>query len=960
TVNLTTYTLKYNRMHWLTVDHLQQHWEAAHVTATIGNQMVDIRANNVTQLSLAFDSGQWPGRMDDQVTIRINGQRVTSVKPRSDLSLRVTLHQTADQWRAGSLPDGGLRKRHNLQGPIDDALMDSFIFVRPTGKAANKSVAAWANQEMERAIEHWRRHFRGDVRIKNDVDITDDDIANANLILWGETANNSVMQRVAEQLPIQWDHSAITVGSKKYSSQQHGLIAIYPNPLNPDRYVVLNSSFTFRDFAYLNNARQVPKLPDWAIVDIRTAPDSLWPGKIVDANFFGEQWELIESNLPDPHITMSALRSFWTSQTVTESLFFIQEEDYLPPQARLFYRPQQVLKLTDAARQTEFIEGQDYEVDLDAGVVRLTKESRIPFKTYDQLYPLLESDSPKIPSARHDEKRGIFWGEGSLYHGLQTEVTYQKAAQQPLDSQWSANEVPTFDPTALPRTLQKLRQQQPLRIHLMGDSISEGYNASGFTGAKPHQPPYGQLVADALAHTYNVRINFQNFARAGWVSAQGVSQVQRERVAVDQPDLVIIAFGMNDVGQKNPAAYQNHLRQVIQQVRQTSPDTEFILVSSMLGNAAWQLPMEMFDPLNEKLHELGEPGIAVVDMTNIWHRLLRRKTFYDLTGNGVNHPNDFGHRLYAQAILTKLIDPVNPSQTSDAHPLDSLTKAKRIVFLGDSITYAGDYIGFWETWLAANVVSSYPEIINVGLPSETVSGLSEDGHAGGKFPRPHLAERLDRVLAATKPDVVVACYGMNCGIYLPLDQDRFQKYQDGMLQLKEKVEAAGAKLIVITPPTFDDAIANKDFSYDAVLAEYAHWLVSKRSDGWTVIDFHNRMLDQLAANRLQDAEFTFQPDAVHPNRSGHWFVAQQLIRWCGDRLPDAVDTSPEAMLDRLGVSPELLDLIRQRQMVRRDAYLTAAGHLRPGIANGLPVAEAEAEAAKLTRKIEALRTTTSP
>jgi hypothetical protein len=61
--------------------------------------------------------------------------------------------------------------------------------------------------------------------------------------------------------------------------------------------VVLNSGFTFREYDYLNNARQVPRLPDWAVVDVTTPPDSRWPGRVAAAGFFGEAWELAKSEL---------------------------------------------------------------------------------------------------------------------------------------------------------------------------------------------------------------------------------------------------------------------------------------------------------------------------------------------------------------------------------------------------------------------------------------------------------------------------------------------------------------------------------------------------------------------------------------------------------------------------------------------------------------------------------------
>ena len=133
--------------------------------------------------------------------------------------------------------------------------------------------------------------------------------------------------------------------------------------------------------------------------------------------------------------------------------------------------------------------------------------------------------------------------------------------------------------------------------------------------------------------------------------------------------------------------------------------------------------------------------------------------------------------------------------TGSAQPPSPLKDVKKIVFLGDSITHAGQYIVDLETYLRIKNPKLECEFLNLGLPSETVSGLSEPGHAGGTFPRPDLKERLDRVLAELKPDLVVACYGMNDGIYYPFDEERFQKYQEGMRFLRSHCEAAGAKVL---------------------------------------------------------------------------------------------------------------------------------------------------------------------
>jgi hypothetical protein len=152
-------------------------------------------------------------------------------------------------------------------------------------------VDQWSRSEMDRLVREWRRHFRGDALVKDDTTVTDTDIKSANLILFGDHDSNAVVKRIAAQLPLRWDEQSLTVGGQTVEAAHHAPLLIYPNPLNPKRYVVLNSGFTFREYDYLNNARQVPRLPDWAIIDLRTPPDSRYPGKVIAAGFFDERWQ---------------------------------------------------------------------------------------------------------------------------------------------------------------------------------------------------------------------------------------------------------------------------------------------------------------------------------------------------------------------------------------------------------------------------------------------------------------------------------------------------------------------------------------------------------------------------------------------------------------------------------------------------------------------------------------------
>ena len=293
-VRFTTWTLAYNRMKWVLVDGLGQHWQRARINAEIeGDNSVKVETVNVTAFTLEMGSGGCPLDVARKPQVTIDGQKLSVAGPLSDRSWRVHFRKAGSQWAvADSAVMPGLHKRQGLQGPVDDAFLDSFIFVTPTGAPLAPGIAGWVTSEQRRAIAEWRRHFRGDAQVRKDTEITDAEIAASNLILWGDPGSNKVLARIADRLPVKWKAEGIIVGNNRYPAATHVPILIYPNPLNPKRYVVLNSGFTFRESDYLSNARQTPKLPDYAVVDTTTPPDTRFPGRIVLAGFFNEAWEV--------------------------------------------------------------------------------------------------------------------------------------------------------------------------------------------------------------------------------------------------------------------------------------------------------------------------------------------------------------------------------------------------------------------------------------------------------------------------------------------------------------------------------------------------------------------------------------------------------------------------------------------------------------------------------------------
>jgi ribosomal protein L7/L12/lysophospholipase L1-like esterase len=293
---------------------------------------------------------------------------------------------------------------------------------------------------------------------------------------------------------------------------------------------------------------------------------------------------------------------------------------------------------------------------------------------------------------------------------------------------------------------------------------------------------------------------------------------------------------------------------------------------------------------------------------------------------------------------------------------DPLAGAKRVVFLGDSITQAGQYVDDVETELL--LAGRRVEVINVGLSSETVSGLSEEGHAGGKFPRPDLHERLDRVLAKLKPNLIVACYGMNDGIYLPLSDERFGAFKAGMTKLHDKAVAAGARIVHCTPPPFDPvpikakvagadkADANHPFEkYDDVLAAYGQWLLDQRAKGWTVIDVGGAMRARVAERRKTDPAFTFSRDGVHPDAAGHAVMAEAIGRGLGVPADEGNKRFGDPT-DAASVRARLHKLVSARRQITQAAWLTETGHKRPGVKAGLPMDQANEKAGAVTKEIE--------
>ncbi|MCA9060624.1 MAG: SGNH/GDSL hydrolase family protein, partial [Planctomycetaceae bacterium] len=327
------------------------------------------------------------------------------------------------------------------------------------------------------------------------------------------------------------------------------------------------------------------------------------------------------------HLKPELVQPFWVGDTVYgESVLFLADADR-PASASLMFPPTEVLAVTSSDGATKFESGRDYLLDGkdQPGRLILTPDSRIP--AFQQQDLRRAPGSQKYRLTHRDGNGEILFGGQLEYHAMQVTVTYRHAVA-PLTFP-----VPAFDGAALPRSINQLRQKDPLSIVVLGDSISSGCNASGWGGGAPFQPAYPELLPLILERYSGAKVSLTNLSVGGMSTPWGITMA--DQVAATEPDLVVIAFGMNDATGRPAAEYKANTQAMMEAIRGKRPQAEFILVATMRGNSDWTLlKPELFGQFRDALLELKQPGVAVADLTSIWDAFLQQKNDSDLTGNG--------------------------------------------------------------------------------------------------------------------------------------------------------------------------------------------------------------------------------------------------------------------------------------------------------------------------------------
>ncbi len=343
------------------------------------------------------------------------------------------------------------------------------------------------------------------------------------------------------------------------------------------------------------------------------------------------------------------MQPIWdTDLIVDEALTMITEtekgKDGDTAKAPLLFEPEAILSVTSADKTKEYKEGVDYT--LCGNMICLTKDTSAFYFTQDEM--IFDEAKPGKCFPTRDGRYSLF-SEGHFFHDRQLAVTYTKKSGT---LSWQ----PEYAGRSVPKTIAKLQNKEPVKIVLYGDSISAGANSSGLMLTTPFLPTFGALLGEQLRRHYGGPVEVINTAVGGMATGWGI-QNALVRAADYKPDLCIIAFGMNDGGEKGlkPGEFGSNIARIRHLISEASPETEFILCATTVPNKILKGFFGYQDQYYDVLKELECAGTAIASFYHLQKALLEKKRFVDMTGNNVNHPNDFMIRCHAQTLACMLI-----------------------------------------------------------------------------------------------------------------------------------------------------------------------------------------------------------------------------------------------------------------------------------------------------------------
>ncbi len=358
---------------------------------------------------------------------------------------------------------------------------------------------------------------------------------------------------------------------------------------------------------------------------------------------FGQQRTLAEKAWLSYLDLDGYIKPFWRADTIHDETVQLINDNGVTS-AGLLFDAKRILSIRDSFLQKEYVEGKDWTYT--NGRIVFNAQSEAPFFFKNELRFKEKKEGLSMEGKEPDTY--ILFTENGLFQSKQLAVTYVKKST----AKWQGP-VPEFSKNVLPNTIAKLKGKNKFKVVFYGNSIEAGANSSGMINKPPYVPSWAEMLSYGLKRTYGDRILYLNKSVGGMLAKWGMENA-KERVAVENPDLVIIGFGMNDGTFKiAPKEFIEQIKSIMETVRAENSNCEFIVISTMLANP-YAIQNQIQEAYEPEILALKNKGVAVADMTAVHKELLKHKTYQDMTGNNVNHPNDYLARWYAQVLLTML------------------------------------------------------------------------------------------------------------------------------------------------------------------------------------------------------------------------------------------------------------------------------------------------------------------
>jgi len=331
-------------------------------------------------------------------------------------------------------------------------------------------------------------------------------------------------------------------------------------------------------------------------------------------------------------------------------------ETFLPLEGedvRLLFPIKKVIAVTSYGLDIQYKEKEDFTV-VD-GKLHICKKGKIHQTGIDEIYkkePHLEiviSVDPKRCKRHFSEPRYFLYGEEATITSRQYAISYEH------DTEWE-DFLPTYQGGKVKRFLSLLENKKTPTLLFFGDSITAGCNSSGteYGGkVKPFAESWPQMVFHKLEDLFGTKIKYVNTAIPGKNTDFALRTLDENVIKYD-PDLLVLAFGMND-GKMCPEEHMRMINEIINKTKEAKPTIEIILIGTTIANNESDWCHDESLLFVNEYKKLNDPSVAVVDMTSMHTSLLKRKQFIDMTGNDVNHPNDFLARMYAITLLSTIL-----------------------------------------------------------------------------------------------------------------------------------------------------------------------------------------------------------------------------------------------------------------------------------------------------------------